>query len=226
MQIKEREQKINNNFETVDIKNENQTEEEMLKKKRRDKIKIVLTGIIVLLLILFVIMAVRIGKIGYRIGDLKEVSGLYDNVSIIDITKDDVSAKKIEALDIFVNERLNNKKLIAPNSHGSYKFCVQNTADDDVKYDINFTDEMTEKINMKYRLKIDNIYIRGSKDEYVDISDLSVQEIKVLRNSNNVFTLEWLWQEASDEEDTYVGSLKEDVKYTLNLSIVATRIGI
>lgn len=80
---------------------------------------------------------------------------------------------------------------------------------------------MSNPVNMKYKLKIDNIYIRGDKENYVDIDELDVEDIILLENSNTLFTLEWCWVD-SDEEDTYVGSLKSDEYYTLNVLIHAT----
>ena len=79
---------------------------------------------------------------------------------------------------------------------------------------------MTNPINMKYKLKIDNIYIRGNEDEYVSIEELKVDDIVVLEDSNNIYTLEWKWVD-NDIADTYVGSLKEIQTYTLKLKINA-----
>ena len=193
----------------------------------KEKEKILLITIIISLILLFAILAIRIGRIGYRSGDLKEVSASsLDMINIINISQDDINIAKDAKLNIFKSGKNNDEGTIAPGSHGSYKFCIQNTTDDDIKYNINFSDISKYKVNMKYKLKIDNIYIKGDENNYVDIWALSTKEIRVLRNSNNVFTLEWCWVQEDDKQDTYVGSLKEDVYYTLNLGVVATRIGI
>jgi len=190
------------------------------------KIIIILVIIIIILLLLFAILAVRLGRIGHRNGDLKEVSSSSLNmINIINVTSDDININKNTQLGIFKNKG-NNENIIAPGSKGLYKFCVQNTTDDDIKYDIIFSDLMKAKVNMKYKLKIDNVYIKGNENNYVDISDLSIKEIRVLRNSNNIFTLEWCWVEENDIQDTYAGTIEDDAYYTLNLQVVATRIGI
>ena len=193
----------------------------------KEKEKILLITIIISLILLFAILAIRIGRIGYRSGDLKEVSASsLDMINIINISQDDINIAKDAKLNIFKSGKNNDEGTIAPGTNGSYKFCIQNTTDDDIKYNINFSDISKYKVNMKYKLKIDNIYIKGDENNYVDIWALSTKEIRVLRNSNNVFTLEWCWVQEDDKQDTYVGSLKEDVYYTLNLGVVATRIGI
>ena len=79
---------------------------------------------------------------------------------------------------------------------------------------------MEHHINMKYKLKIDNIYIVGDKDTYMGIDELSIADIIVLKDSINVFTLEWYWED-DDIKDTVVGSQKENQYYTLNLGIHA-----
>lgn len=77
---------------------------------------------------------------------------------------------------------------------------------------------MEHHINMKYKLKIDNVYIRGNEENYIDIEDLNVKDIISLKDTINVFSLEWYWQD-DDEKDTIVGSIESNEYYTLNLKI-------
>ena len=63
--------------------------------------------------------------------------------------------------------------------------------------------------------------IRGNKKEYVRIDELNVKNIVVLKDSNNIYTLEWYWED-SDKEDTTVGSKKENQYYSLSLQINAS----
>ena len=58
---------------------------------------------------------------------------------------------------------------------------------------------------MKYRLKIDNVYIRGNTEDFIDIDNLDISDIIVLKDSINIFTLEWYW-ENNGEIDTMIGS--------------------
>lgn len=73
---------------------------------------------------------------------------------------------------------------------------------------------------MKYKLKIDNIYIIGNEEKYVGIEELEVKNITVQRGSNNVFTLEWYWED-DDILDTKVASQDEKQTYTLKLEVNA-----
>ena len=50
---------------------------------------------------------------------------------------------------------------------------------------------------------------------------MNLNDIVVLKNSTNIYTLEWYWDD-DDELDTYVGSQEEDNYYQINLDIEAT----
>jgi hypothetical protein len=127
----------------------------------------------------------------------------------------------MRGLDIFINEKFDGQKIIAPGSIGSCKFCIRNLTDEDISYNINFFEESEYVVNMKYKLKIDNVYIRGNQEEYVDVENLDVENIVVLKDSSNVYTLEWYWED-DDENDTIIGSQEIDQYYTLNLEINST----
>lgn len=189
--------------------------------KRRE---IFLIIVIAILIALFVILAIKLGKIGYRTGDIKEINGKSINMdSIISIEQGDLNIGKNQSLGLFKNEK--GKKIVFPGASGVSKFCIQNTTDDDIKYDIKFSDINKRKVNIKYRLKMDNIYIKGNESKFEDISNLDINEIRVMRNSNNVFALEWKWIEENDKKDTEAASIDEEAFYTLNLQVIATRIG-
>ena len=81
---------------------------------------------------------------------------------------------------------------------------------------------MKEFVNMKFKLKLDNVYIRGSENESVFLRDLNVENITVTKGSNNIYTLEWEWKD-SDDKDTYVGIKQREAEqyYKLNLKIQA-----
>ena len=205
-----------------------ETIDELLKRKKKDtRIKIILAIIIVILLLLFWWLGFKMGKIGFGTqnvtGDINEPDK--EIVDAIRVMTDDIEITKNTELAIFKNEQFEIDNMIAPKSNGSYRFYVSNEADDNIKYDINFLDEMKHFVNMKYRLKLDNIYIRGNEDTYVTIDELSVDDITVLKDSNNIFTLEWLWED-SDAEDTFVASQEERQYYTLKLQINAERLDI
>ncbi len=192
--------------------------EEQIRKDRRDKIILV---IIIIILLFFHLLCHKLGKIGYK-KDLSTNADLENmaRFDVIEIVDGDVKNIKNAQLNIFKNPIFDGEKIIAPRSSGEYRFCVENLVDGNLTYGIEFLDEMTNPINMKYKLKIDNIYIRGNEDEYVSIEELKVDDIVVLEDSNNIYTLEWKWVD-NDIADTYVGSLKEIQTYTLKLKINA-----
>lgn len=196
--------------------------EEQIKKEKSNNKKtitiIILIIIIILLIFLFWLLGYRMGKIGYQV---KEVGAYPDDsskIAAIRVMQEDIEITKDTQLEIFNNSKFNGEKIIAPNSSGTYKFCISNESENDIIYHIRFLDEMQNFVNMKYRLKIDNIYIRGNEEEYVTIEELDVENITVLKDSNNIFTLEWYWED-SDPEDTFVGSQKDTQYYTLKLEI-------
>ena len=187
------------------------------KRQKEDRIqKTVLIIIIIFLLILFWV-CYKMGRISLR----NVVSTpATDSVQLIQVAEDDIEITKDTELDIFLNQKFNNKKIIAPRSSGSYSFCVENVSGKDVVYSINFEDKMDYSINMKYKLKIDNAYVRGDENTYLSLDKLNMSDIVVLKDSINVFTLEWYWED-DDRNDTIVGSQKNDEYYTLNLEILA-----
>ena len=200
--------------------------EELVGKNRSYKrVIIILLIIIIILLLLLSFLGIRMGKIGYDPdGNTSVLEPTFQEVySIIEVSDDVTEFKDKTELDIFKNEKFNIEKMIAPGSKGTYKFCIKNIADNNVSYNIAFSDLMTNPVNMKYRLKIDNVYIRGNEEEYVSIEELNVPKILVLEGSNNVFTLEWYWED-DDKNDTYTGSQKEDQYYTLEIDVSVNEI--
>lgn len=222
--------------ETKDVKNDI---DELEKKYRRDNMhKIILIIIIIILLLLHWFLCGRLGKIGFgdtntstTITDGNNVNLDTDNsnvpdknitgpgvIDVIELVDGDINNIKGTELNIFKNELFDGEKIIAPGSNGKYTFLVKNLTGENLTYDIDFSDSMTNPINMKYTLKIDNIYIRGNKDSYVMVDDLQVDDVIVVKDSVNAFTLEWYW-EHNDAMDTYVGTRKEEQSYTLDITI-------
>ena len=195
----------------VNVKSSEELEDE---NKRKKRIIIILIIIIIILLLLLFFLGCRVGKIGYSDECVVPVFG--EKVKAIKVSDNIQEIDDNTQLDIFSNVKFDNKKIIAPGSYGSYDFMVKNIGTTKLSYNINFKDVMDNSVNMKYRLKIDNVYIKGNEKEYVSIDELNTENIKVMINSNNVFTLEWLWVD-DDYNDTYTGSLKDNQYYTLDV---------
>ena len=212
--------KVNIDEITNELQEKDKKIEELLKKQRQDRvIKIILIIIIIILLLLFLLLGSKVGKIGYN-DNINTSTNPNENV-LIRITKDDIDIDKNESLGIFKNQKFDGEEKIAPNSTGTYQFCLKNESNNDIIYHIKFEEEASNFVNMKYKLKIDNIYIRGNEHEYVGIEELDIENVKVLKDSNNIYTIEWFWED-SDEADTFVGSKKDLQYYTLKLEINAS----
>lgn len=181
----------------------------------RESLKKIIYILIIIIIILILLLVWKIGRIGI---DERPTSGkIY--VDGIAITEDDIEIEKDTQLNIFNNEKFKGEKIIAPHSQGTYKFYIRNKSNRDINYNIKFSDEMKKFVNMKYRLKIDNIYIRENEECYTTIEKLDVDNITVPKDSINMFTLEWYWED-NDELDTKVGTSDERY-YTINLKIEA-----
>lgn len=189
-------------------------QKEQISRENLKRIIYVLTIIIVILILLLVW---KMGRIGV---DERPTSGKTYTDGIV-VTEDDIGIEKDTKLNIFNNEKFEGKKIIAPHSQGTYKFYIRNKSNRDINYNIKFSDEMKKFVNMKYRLKIDNIYIRGNEEGYTTIENLDVNNITVPKDSINMFTLEWYWED-NDELDTKVGTSDERY-YTINLKIEASQ---
>lgn len=183
--------------------------------KKKDNKKAIMCIIILILLLMFW-LGYRIGKLGYKETTISPNNNFEYN-SII-LLENDMQKIKNNQLNIFKNKDFNNEKIIAPHSKGTYKFYVQNKTNTDVIYNIKFSDEMQNFINMKYRLKLDNIYIKGNSENYVSLDELELNNIIILKDSTNFYTLEWYWDD-NDKLDTFVGSQEEDNHYEINLYI-------
>jgi hypothetical protein len=197
--------------------------ENVRKNKIKNNIIIILVIIIIFLLCL---LGQKLGKIGYS--TIETYGAGIENstdLNVIKITDTDLTlelGKNVE-LNIFNNSKFNGEKIIAPHSMGIYQFYVKNEMDNNITYNIRILDGMSNFVNMKYKLKLNNVYICGTKDKYVSIEELNLDDIILTNNSTSLYTLEWYWED-DDQKDTYVGGLKSDEYYTLRLNIQLSKI--
>lgn len=178
--------------------------------EKERKIRRIMIFILLLIILLLLFICYKMGNIGFNsieayVVDKIELTG--ENLEISNNTK----------LNIFSG--LQNGK-IAPNSSGTYRFSVKNKSDYDMIYSILFEDDMKNFVNMKYRLKIDNIYVKGDSNTYVSIDELNLESIIVPRNSINIYTLEWKWED-SDENDTRIATMEENQYYFFRMQIIS-----
>lgn len=196
---------------------EEDLEKNYKKETRKNRIIIVILIITIILLLLFFVLGCKVGKIGFGYKPTSTEPSI-DSSNMILIKESDMKEVIDNKLNIFKNEKFDGQSIIAPKSYGKYQFYVSNISNKHVKYSMKFSDEMKKFVNMKYKLKIDNVYIRGDLENYTTIDNLELDEIVVLKDSTNIFTLEWYWED-NDSLDTGVGSEKDTQYYKLNLQI-------
>lgn len=196
---------------------EEDLEKNYKKETRKNRNIIVILIITIILLLLFFVLGCKVGKIGFGYKPTSTEPSI-DSSNMILIKESDMKEVIDNKLNIFKNEKFDGQSIIAPKSYGKYQFYVSNISNKHVKYSMKFSDEMKKFVNMKYKLKIDNVYIRGDLENYTTIDNLELDEIVVLKDSTNIFTLEWYWED-NDSLDTGVGSEKDTQYYKLNLQI-------
>ena len=196
---------------------EEDLEKNYKKETRKNRIIIVILIITIILLLLFFVLGCKVGKIGFGYKPTSTEPSI-DSSNMILIKESDMKEVIDNKLNIFKNEKFDGQSIIAPKSYGKYQFYVSNISNKHVKYTMKFSDEMKKFVNMKDKLKIDNVYIRGDLENYTTIDNLELDEIVVLKDSTNIFTLEWYWED-DDSLDTGVGSEKDTQYYKLNLQI-------
>ena len=179
-------------------------------KENRRILILIIIFIILILLIIFLIN--HLGKVGY-------VNTSNEQTGLIEVTQNDIGWDMLEELNIFINQKYNNQNIIAPRSTGTYSFLVKNGTENNLVYDLQLKEINNYNINMKYKLKLENVYIAGSKEEWKDIKDINIENIIVPAESTNFYTLEWCWAD-NDVQDTKIGSLTY-ADYTLRIKIGA-----
>lgn len=187
-------------------------ENKEIQENKENKKFLILIIIFIILIILIAFLINHLGKIGY-------VNTSNEQTYLIEVTQNDIGWDMLEELNIFRNQKYNNQNIIAPKSTGTYTFLVKNITDTNLVYDLQLKEINKYNINMKYKLKLENVYIAGSKEEWKDIKDINIENIIVPAESTNLYTLEWYWAD-NDVQDTKIGSLTY-ADYTLRIKIGA-----
>lgn len=180
--------------------------------EKENKKFLILIIIFIILILLIAFLINHLGKVGY-------VNTSNEQTDLIEVTQNDIGWDMLEELNIFRNQKYNNQNIIAPRSTGTYSFLVKNVTDTNLVYDLQLKEINKYNINMKYKLKLENVYIAGSKEEWKDIKDINIENIIVPAESTNLYTLEWYWAD-NDVQDTKIGSLTY-ADYTLRIKIGA-----
>ena len=126
-------------------------------------------------------------------------------------------------LNIFEDSMYKIRGKIAPNSHNTYKFIVNNGTIDTLNYKITFSETNPYNINMKYKLKKGNTYLI---DHYVSYNQLNTENIIINSETSDTYYLEWKWIGDNDVEDTQIGKTAGNsvVNYNLKIDVEAESI--
>ena len=123
-------------------------------------------------------------------------------------------------LNIFTNTTyyvVDNK--IAPLTENAYQFVIRNHNDFNIKYTLELNEENKYNINMKYRLKLNGVYVAGNDEKWLTYDELNQYNIGLAANTYDVYTLDWKWFESKN--DTEVGT-NINSNYKLGLKITAS----
>lgn len=153
-------------------------------------------------------------------GDSKPVFGEGSSTDGVDVYDDDVFFSTSTKLNIFTQTSyyvVDGK--IAPTSENSYQFVIRNNNDFNITYSLEMFETNKYNINMKYRLKLNGVYVLGSNTEYVSASELKQYNMTLTGNKYDVYTLDWKWFES--DNDTEVG-MNIDSEYELDVKISAS----
>lgn len=123
-----------------------------------------------------------------------------------------------ENLGIFDNEKYDNKPIIYPGIKSTYYFNLTNKQDFDLYCDIEFREVNKGNIPIKYKLKENGKYIKGSQDEYVNCTELSTRDIFLSANSQNIYELEWEWVNDKSGDNSYGD---KEITYGIGITINA-----
>ena len=111
--------------------------------------------------------------------------------------------KKDSVLDVFSNPYYNGRNIIAPESSNSYIFEVKNKQSVKMIYKFNFQELNLYNINMKYKVKVNNVYVYSN---WESITNINLQNLEINPNSTDRIELIWKWIEETPDKDTSIGT--------------------
>ena len=90
-----------------------------------------------------------------------------------------------------------------------------------MQYNLNFIEQNIYNINMVYKLKLNGSYIAGNEQRFVRCDELNKENLILNANSNDVFTIEWKWQD--NNNDTQIGKT-EGATYRMHIRVNASEL--
>ena len=152
--------------------------------------------IIVIIIALFVILSFIVLYV-FKINNMS-IYNPYE-VKILTVKSEMKDWNLNENINLFQQSNKNGEKLIYPGESGKYEFIIENSNSTQMYYNIRLSEENKDKINIKYKLKMNNIYIVGDENTYETIDKFNLEKVNIMGNTKILYTLEWKWQESDND---------------------------
>ena len=146
---------------------------------------------------------------------------IVDNNDRFRVVENQKDWNEIKELSIFKNRYFNDKSIIAPGISGIYNFTVENYFSSNIKYSMSFAEENNFKINLRFKLKRNGVYIVGNENDWVNCEELSQKDIYINSKSSDIYTLEWKW--IDNNNDTEIGE-NDKSTYKIKVNVYAEEI--
>lgn len=146
---------------------------------------------------------------------------IVDNSDRFKVLQGQTEFKDLKELDIFKNSYFKDESIIAPGVQGSYNFTVENESDTNFIYNVTFTEENPYQINMVFKVKVNGEYVLGNEKNWVKHGDLSRSNLLLNAKSNDLYTIEWKWQD--NYNDTQIGET-DGAYYKMYINVDAEQI--
>ena len=150
--------------------------------------------IIFSLIFMFVVLSLLVAHIIGAHG----VENPYET-KIIQVSSEAKEWHQNDNINLFKTRNRKGEKVIWPGQSGSYDFVVQNNNNDPITYQLSLDEANRDNINMKYRLKLNNVYVVGDEKTYESIDKVKLDNITILGKGKSLFTLEWTWEKADND---------------------------
>lgn len=140
-----------------------------------------------------------------------------DRKGMLSVHDDNGNWNSKEELKIFSNPAFNFKNVIAPGSHGIYRFIINNNESFNIKYVLRFLEMNDGFINLVFKLKRNGEYIIGDNLNWSKINNMIINEKSLNINEHDVYLLEWKWLDGAND----VKAGFNQANYKLNIEIKA-----
>ena len=149
--------------------------------------------------------------------------GKYSSTATVTVKKEpSTPGEEVNEINVF---RITNSshEYVAPYDRGVYEFDVKNTINNDIVYKLSLEEENADRVNIKYKLKKNGVYIFGAQG-WVTYDKVKLEDVSLSAKATDNFELEWSWVSENNELDTQIGLKPERAEYILRIVVLAQEI--